>query len=345
MTAEKKKMGKLRRIFNYAGAAFLTVHFGLPQIIGQTENKTEDVSDRLGVPMETMSRVSQGRFTILYPESKSSLVYVYATANHHLIHETRSQHLAAQKGGAYSFYGFSYKNTMFGQKGMLDMLTFGQSGKLASCAVFFPSEKLTFETLKNELAPGLESRTPHFPGRKEDYLKLILFHELEHCNQSFRMKADQKETLADRHSFDAYLAEGGNKEVVRSILYMRTLAAISTLMSEGPEKENLSPYGKIPYLYARYFGGPVIQDKDHVLVSREVHSRLKEKAQREGMETFYAHRDILRAAKAVLNDPAPLSPQARALLTQYKNACEFFENPGESPKTAQKTISPALQAL
>ncbi len=343
MAAEKKKMGKLRRIFNYAGAAFLTVHFGVPQLVSQTQNETGDVSDRLGVPVETMSRVSQGRFTILYPESKSSLAYAYATINRNLIRETHGQYQAAQKGKAYSFYGFAFKNTMFGPKGILDTLTFGQSGKLASCTVFFPSDKLSFETLKNELATGLEN--PRFPGTKEDYLKLLLFHELEHCNQSFRMKADQKETMADRRSFDVYLAEGGNKEVVRGVLYMRTLSAIAALMSDGPGAENLSPYGKIPYLYARYFGGPVIQDKDHEVISREIYQRLNEQARKDGTGALYRHDDILRAADRLLGRPHSLSPQARTLLIQYKNACEFFENSDELPKTAQKSMPPTLQAL
>lgn len=342
--SKQKKIGSLRRAFNYAGAAFLSVYFSGPLISAHIGDVTDDLSQKLDLPVETINAMTRGRTYILHPDSDSARVFAYLNESPHLRAALMEQNAAnARHSDYYDFMGLSYAHPLFGQTGFLNTLTLGQSGKLSACYVFFPSNRLSmnayFEGMSDIPLNDLSNR----PGTREDYLKLILFHELEHCNQPPSMPGDLREFMADQAAYDAYLKHGGKRDVVRAVLSLRTVQTLSNIIFKSGAGDGVeAPHAATALLYPRYFGGAVIPQQEFGAVQDEAFMILQREAVARKIDIF----DLLNIGKLyrvthdVLNDPAHgMSPHTRALLQQFNDAYEFLTLKPEQKIARLKTAS------
>lgn len=342
--ANQKKIGPLRRAFNYAGAAFLSVYFGGPLISAHIGDITDDLSQKLDVPVETIHAMTRGRTYILHPDSDSARAFAYLNDSPDLRAALMEQSAApARQSDYYDFMGLSYAHPLFGQTGFLNTVTLGQSGKLSACYVFFPSERLSlddyFEGMSDIPLKDLANR----PGTRADYLKLILFHELEHCNQPATMSDELREFMADQVAYDTYLKLGGNRDVVRAVLSLRTVQTLSNIIFKGGAGDGVqTQHTSTALLHPRYFGGTAIPQKEFKAVQDEAFLILQHEAVARKMGTFELLNiiQLYRVTHNVLNDPAQdMSPHTRALLQQFNDAYEFLTVKPEQKIAHLKTAS------
>jgi|GEM_PF-5916871 hypothetical protein len=326
---QKKPLSPLRRAFNYAGAVFLSVYFGGPMISAHFGDVTNDISEKLDIPVRTINAATRGPTYILHPETDSAVAFAHLNESPDL-RRTIMEHNSgnARHRNFYDFMGLSYSHPFFGQNGFLNKITLGQSGKLAPCYVFFPSDRLDlnryFETMSDVPAKDVVNR----PGTLADYLKLILLHELEHCKQPVAMPADEREFLADQVAYDSYLKHGGNIDVVRAVLSLRMAQTLSNIIFKGGAGDGVeTQHSAIALLYPQYFGGTPIPQEAFKDIQNEAYRALEAAAKARGMDSFdlQAPKNLHSVTKDILQDPAQnLSPHTRAFLIQYKEAYEFL---------------------
>lgn len=351
----KAKIGRLRRIFNYTALPLLGIYFAGPMTIASMNDRTKDIGEKLDIPTATIEGMTRGKTLILDPSTRSSAAFAYLMESSDLRKGIMEQsNEAARKSDRYDFVGFSYSHPLFGQRGYVDQLTQGRTGKYSPCYIFFPSDRFDLDLLYDAASGGLPVKEiVNKPGTRNDYLKLVLFHELEHCNQHFRAKAEDREFQAEKASIDRFLAQGGDPEVVRATLYLRTLGTLSLIAFNGPRKkdddnheENKGmAYNIIPTLYARYFGGVEISTQNFETVEEEVFNLLRKTGTVHHLDgtDLLLHKNLYFVIDAALCDPdTTMSLQTRGLLTQYRQAYEFFTVPKQqAANTATPTLTPA----
>ncbi|MGZ9108455.1 MAG: hypothetical protein ACXW4B_06495 [Micavibrio sp.] len=325
MDREKKKFGKCRRAFNYAGAVFLGIYFTGPQISASQSNEIDDIARRTGLTVQEINTLTKPRTYYLYPEKESSTRFAQMTFLPKVMETVAEQQKAAETSSSYDFYGFSYRDTVFGPGGYLDRGTRGMAGKASPCYVFFPSEKLALDDIKEALSNVPAKHLQPLPGTLQDYLRLILFHETEHCHQVIGTEAGQNETDADRRSFDVFLEKGGDPEIVRTVLNLRMVSSLTMLVYFGNDKTLSPPHSAIAGLYGRYFGGPRLGPEDHETAMTETLDLILSNAHRYGFDKLdiLYYKNLHEVARHILNDPAvTIPPRAEIVLNRYVEAYE-----------------------
>lgn len=343
----QKKIGPLRRAFNYAGAVFLSVYFGGPILSAHHGDMTDDIAQKLDVPASTIRAMTRGNVFIMHPESDAAVRFVHLNESPVLRQAIMEQNTpAARRSDYYDFFGVAYAHPLFGTGGYLNSLTAGQSGKIASCYIFFPSDRLSMDTYYETIGTIPGKDLVNRPGTWNDYLKLILFHELAHCDQPVSMSSTKREFLADQAAYDAYLAQGGNRDVVRAALSLRTLVAMSNIMFYGDALSEEKAHSNIALLYPRYFGGPQISDVDFLQVQKEIYTALNTIGAARGMDgiDLIAQGNVFTLTKSMLHDESlPLSPQTRAFIKQFNDAYEFLTTVPEQKVAAKSALVPMVR--
>ena len=349
MTKEtnQKKIGPLRRAFNYAGAVFLAVYFGGPQMAAHYGDVTDDLAQKLDVPTTAIRAMTRGPSYILHPDSDTAVIFSYLNESPQLRGEILAQNTPEAKDSEfYDFFGIAYAHPLFGPGGYLNKMTFGQSGQLSPCYVLYPSDRLSMDTYYEIIGTIPGKDLVNRPGTWNDYLKLILFHELAHCDQPVDMPRDRREFLADQAAYDAYLAQGGNRDVVRAALSLRTLVAMSNIMFYGDALSEEKAHSNIALLYPRYFGGPIISDVDFLQVQNEIYTALNTIGAARGMDgiDLIAQGNVFTLTKSMLHDESlPLSPQTRAFIKQFNDAYEFLTTVPEQKVAAKSALVPMVR--
>lgn len=339
-------MRPLRRAFNYAGAVFLAVYFGGPQMAAHYGDVTDDLAQKLDIPTTTIRAMTRGPSYILHPESDAAVVFSYLNESPQLRGEILAQNTPEAKDSKfYDFFGIAYAHPLFGPGGYLNKMTFGQSGQLSPCYVLYPSDRLSMDTYYETIGmiPGKD--LINRPGTWNDYLKLILFHELAHCDQPVDMPIEQREFLADQAAYDAYLAQGGNRDVVRATLSLRTLTAMSNIMFYGDSLSDEKAHSNIALLYPRYFGGPTISDKDFLQVQQEIYQAMNMIGAARGMDgiDLIVQGNVFILTQSMLRDESlSLSPSTRAFIKQFNEAYEFLTTAPEQKIALKGTVAPKV---
>jgi hypothetical protein len=250
-----------------------------------------------------------------------------------VIRTTKEQrHSVESHAPTYDFYGFAYRDTVFGPGGYLDKATFGLGGKLSPCYVFFPSEKLSLDDIREALSGLPVNQLRPAPGTLKDYLRLILYHETGHCHQTVGTAPAASETDADRRSFDTFLKKGGDPEIVRNVLNMRALSAMNMLVFYENDKDLTPPHGQIANLYPRYFGGTALSSTDYEVAMVETLVLLQKQARLNRLDNLdlLSHRRLYAVARDLLHNSAlDVSPRARILLGRYLAAYEATVMPAK----------------
>ena len=331
-----KKTGLLRKAFNYAGTAFLAVHFGASSLVGDVNDRTAEEAARLGLNEAELRQLAATPFNTFYPEDKAAYAVPLLQGLFKVYGEFKSEHNHAKNATtSYEFFGASVRNPLYGHKGVLDILTLGTTRTLFPCSVVVSSGKLAAERIKGVIT-GL-SNPQNFPGVVEDYQKLFLIHEIAHCDQSPRETREAMERNADIVSIDFYLKHGGNPEVVKTIIYGRAITAMTSFIVSTPQdKDSDGPHDYImgPALHHRFIdgSGPVFSP---AAIRAGYIEAVKTLGQLAGgdMLSLYNQKELAVLAHAALLRPdVSLSPAARHILQLHREANDFFMTPRPAPK-------------
>lgn len=332
----KKKMGTLRRAFNYAGAVFLGLYLGGPSMFAESGDVTEALAQKLDLPVSTIKAMTRGRAYIMHPESDSARGFAYLTESPAL-RAMLLEHSAGKgrNNPHYDFMGISYSHPVFGQNGYLNKITFGQSGRLAPCYVFFPSDRLNMDAYFEAMSLIPLAQIKNRPGSWAEYQKLILFHELEHCNQPVDMPASDRERSADQAAYESYIKQGGSKDVVRAALSLRMIGTFENIIfNGGADQAENGHHSGIALLYAHYSGGSVMPPEQFAAAQDELYRAFEQAAHHQGIkiydllvpETLYSSAKIILAGQSSY----ALSAPALTLLQHYKESYEFLTRPPEN---------------
>ena len=330
----KKPLGPLRRAFQYVSAAVLAVHFGGPVAIGFFNDRTAEQAHRLGLSETTLRGLTKAKFNIFYPEDKASYQVPMLQGLFKAHTRMREENKYAQ-GKYYDFYGVSFKNAVHGYRGVVDVLTLNLASKISRCSVVVPSDKLEIERLQQSFTGMNPEKIRHFPGTLKDYKALMLLHEIYHCNQNPYDTGEARERTADENSMAFFIAQGGNKEAVRSLAYGRTLNGITAFLNNGEEGKGAQDYVMGPILHHRFFDGPAMTPAESLQAHKEAAAILIDIAGPQNSYKFYDPDFLYGSVSVALSRTGlAMSPQARIVLTQAREAYEFFTRPAPAPAVA-----------
>lgn len=331
----------LRRAFRMAGAGLVALNLSGPLIFAPLGDQREDLATDLGVTAEIIRRSTPTNVHILYPEQKEALLYAKTQFAGALAAEF--ERYADPKNQPYDFFGLMTHHYLVGPSSLLNFLTLNSLPALTQCTVVVPSGQLTLETIQSALVTLPRNEVRNFPGRAEDYRKLHLLHELEHCNQNPKNR-ERNELEADLASIQYFLQDGGNPEVVRSTIYIRALNAMEAFLFAGDREDESTQYTMAPVLAQIYLeNGPAFDPKDAEPSYREAIKLLNDKARSlYGSATDLFLPSLMhQTALAVLNDPElEIRAETRLVLELNVRAYEFFTT--SPPAVAPPLSAPAL---
>ncbi|WP_435640480.1 hypothetical protein [Micavibrio aeruginosavorus] len=337
-----KKMGRVRRAFAYAGLGWMGFNLSGPLIVAPIGDQTDHLVQTLDAHKDTLRDLAGSTLTILFPEQRAAKLYAITQTNPDL----RTLLSDGTTGSYYEFFGFQPAQYLVGPNSMLSVATMGLRGPWIQCTVFTPSDRLTMDTIRGALLPiHAPTKIAYFPGTLADYRRLFLYHEAVHCRDGLKHGAET-EYNADKQSMRAYLDDGGNPEVVRSVISMRILNAMNNhifypdIDDQNEEAVALKEYVMGPTLAHDFLGAsPLPLDRASQAHHDAAHA-LRTYAQNRGQDAFDMIVAPMRHAAIldILSDPnARLSPDARIVLEANRKAYEFFTSPRTAPAKTAKT--------
>ncbi|AGH98986.1 hypothetical protein [Micavibrio aeruginosavorus] len=337
-----KKMGRVRRAFAYAGLGWVGFNLSGPLVIAPVGDQTDHLVRTIDARKDTLRDLAGSHLTILFPEQRAAKAYALTQTNPDLYERLAE----GTVGTYYEFFGFQPAQYLVGPNSMLSVATMGLRGPWLQCTVFTPSDRLTMETIRSTLLPiHAPTQVTHLPGTLAEYRRLFLYHEAVHCRDGLKHGA-AAEYNADKKSMQAYLDDGGDPAVVRSLIFMRVLNAMGNHIAyPDPDDQNeeamaIKEYIMGPTLAHDFLGGPALPLERASQAHHDAAHVLRTYAQNNRQDSFDMIMAPLRHAAiiAILSDPdANLSPDVRILLEANRNAYEFFTTPPGPAAKAVKT--------
>ena len=332
---------QLRRMLR---VAFYTTTLGLLGAhmagyhIARDADKTDEVSERLNISRPTMKSAAESDFVVLYPRHAKTELFFALTITPDIRRDDFFGTISE------SFNAAVYQNKWLGYGSSGDRLTRGISGKIMPCIVVFPEHSFTTHDIRESFA-GFSKTFLHIPGHADEYTRLMLFHELEHCRHIGTGISDaMKEYMADQIGIKNYLANAGRMDVARTWIYMRALdATIQSLFGVDLTDQKQTHYIMAPLLHDHYIRGVKhgdVTQADLVAIQAaymELRGILGPAAHKLGMNGLAAlidHPSLKKVVEAVLTDPnaPPMSPLARKLLDINREAYQYLTRPAPLPK-------------
>lgn len=321
---------------------FLAAHMGL----SFASNQKDEVLKDLDLKKSDIADITKSRVIISYPENKTTRLYA-TLKNSPADHLTILDFYDAYKNHPYyPLYAITEPSPFFGSGGWGDKLTLGLSKKVVPCQITFPSNRLDMWELFN----GFTDLKPYWlknrPGTIEDYKKLILFHELEHCNQK-KGDAASQELKAEKKAFDRYLSTGGHLDVVRSNIYFTAMASIRQMINYDDVKDSgayltgVRPEGEYiyvmaPILHHQYFNGPAMTLEQCRKAYKNALIALKDYAAKHKKDVSLTGLGLQKDIDGILKDHhSQVDPHTRHVLELYQEAYHFFTTP---PKKQGKPL-------
>ena len=332
MTKEKKPVSPMRYLFRLVGATVLSANIAGPLIFAADGDQREALEKDLGLTAEMIKRSTPTKAHLLFPEQKEAERYAQSQLSPTL---TRTfQNYAKTEGAEYKYMGEMVHNFMVGPSSILNAVTLNQLPQLTTCVVFVPSDRLKIDAIRRMESTIPDTLIKNYPGTAEEYRKLFLLHELEHCNQN-ALDGEENEFRADRESIKFFLEDGGNPEIIRSVIYSRSMVAFESFLVTGDEEHASKRYTMAPALAHLYLNGPAFDRKDATAAYTEATKVLaKVNAAHGGHIIDLLNAQVLYAVTdKVLNDPSlKIAPQTRQVLELNQKAYEYFTTPAAAPK-------------
>lgn len=341
MTKEKKPVSPMRYLFRLAGATVLSANLAGPLMFAADGDQREALEKDLGLTAEIIKRSTPTKVHMLFPEQKEARLYAQSQMSANLTKTFDGY--ASAKGADYNFMGMMVHNFLVGPSSILNAATLNQMPQLTNCVVFVPSDRLKIDAVRRTESTLPDALIINFPGTAEEYRKLFLLHELEHCNQN-SLDGEENEFRADRESMKFFLEDGGNPEIIRSVIYSRSMIAFESFLVTGDEDHAAKRYTMAPTLAHLYLNGPDFDRKDATAAYTEATKVLLQvNAERGGHMIDLLNAQVLYSVTdKVLNDPSlKIAPQTRQVLELNQKAYEYFTTPAAAPrvKAPAATIS------
>ncbi len=337
-----KKMGRVRRAFAYAGLGWIGFNLSGPLIIAPIGDQTDHLVRTIDARKHTLRDLAGSHLTILFPEQRAAKSYAITQTNPELYERLAE----GTVGHYYEFFGFQPPQYLVGPNSMLSVATMGLRGPWIQCTIFTPSDRLTMDTIRGALLPiHAPTKIEYFPGTLAEYRRLFLYHEAVHCRDGLK-HGSEAEYKADRQSMRAYLDDGGDPAVVRSLIFMRVLNAMENHIAypdqddQNEEAVAIKEYIMGPTLAHDFLDGPALPLERASQAHHEAAHVLRTYAHNNRQDSFDMIMAPLRhaAITAILSNPdARLSPDVRIVLEANRDAYEFFTTPQAAPAKAVKT--------
>lgn len=338
-----KNINPVRKLIRRAGAPAMALHiiglFSIPPLV----DEKDEVLKRLSLSKQDIYAMTNSRVAVTHPERRGALILQLSTL---LPNRIRLYHgyYKDRDSSYYPVHGDAYNHALFGNKGLIDTLTLYRTGGLSSCAVTVPSARLSAQSLISQKT-GIETKLlKNIPGGDEDYHKIILFHELHHCNQRnvIGIYGAHHEYEADEAALSHYLRLGGQENVVRAWLHKRALTSFIYALSTWDNNDPDHNYDFAPTLRHRFFGDPFISQRESGYVYKDIARLLVRNPPRDNPWRVYDLNYQIEIMKSLLENPSsPLTEKARLVMRQIVEASDFFRNP---PAPAPTTTLPPAAA-
>lgn len=322
----------MRYLFRLAGATVISANLAGPLMFAADGDQREALEKDLGLTAEMIRRSTPTKVHMLFPEQKEAAQYAQTQMSAHL---TKSfQSYSQIQSDRYDFMGMMVHNFLVGPTSILNAVTLNQMPQLTTCVVFVPSDRLKIAAIRRAQSTLPDTQIKNFPGTAEEYRKLFLLHELEHCNQNPR-DGEENEFRADRESIKFFLQDGGNPEVVRATIYARSMVAFESFLVSGEESHASKRYTMAPALAHLYLNSPAFDRQDATDAYTDAIKILTKITAEHGGQAIdlLIPRVIYSMTEKALNDQSlKITPQTRQVLELNQKAYEYFTTPASVPK-------------
>lgn len=332
----------LSRAFCGAAFTFMGIHWGSYTLVtGDSEAElTDEIAATIGMSRESLQDYTKSKFLILDPTHKKTQRFFEISLNTPPDREIMAgTNMNAQ----------AQQNPIYGYGSIIDRITGGIAGAIQPCLVVINPARITVENVKRFASPTSPEQLVNMPGSDADYLKLVTLHELEHCTHatsgSDRML---QEYSADRRALQRFLDDGGDANVVRAWIGVRSMASLRyALMDLGDPGED--SYAMAPALYDEFFNhnaaqAPASLERLQALqsgYSEASYEIIRQATQQQGPS--YNLRDpnaLYHISRQILNDSArKMSDEARSILQLNTDTYEFLARPPKRPQQ-QPSVTP-----
>lgn len=334
----------LSRAFCGATLTFMGIHWGSYALV--TGDSGAELTDRIAISIgssrEALQEYTKSRFLILNPAHERTKRFFETSLNT----PPEKEFLSGT-----SLNAQAQQNPIYGYGSMLDTISGGITGALQPCIVLLDPERVSRQTVINLAAPGYADQISSLPGTDEDYLKIVTLHELEHCRHAVSDPEPlSQEYRADRRALQTFLKDGGDINVVRAWIGVRSMATLrNALMNTNNMLDD--PYTMAPALFDELILGNTAEAPASLLKLQELQVAYDEAAyQLIRQATFGKVKDlnlrdpkiIYEFSKQILNDPSiKMSEEARSIFELQADAYEFLARPTTRLPKGQYVPAPA----
>lgn len=325
----------LSRAFCGAAMTFMGLHWGSYALVtGDSEAELSDeIGAMIGMPRQALQDYAKSPFLILDPTHKKTQRFFERSLNASPDREIMS---------GTSMNAQAQQNPVYGYGSVIDRLSGGISGALQPCLVILNPDRITIKNVKNLAAPSSPGQITNVPGTDADYLKIVTLHELEHCAHAVSdPERLSQEYRADRRALQKFLADGGDADVVRAWIGVRSLATLrNALLEIGDTLDD--PYTMAPALYDELVLGNTAQapasleklQRLQIAYSEAAYEIIHQAARKDA--PVYHLRDpnaVYHISRKILRDSTRhISDEARSILQLNSDAYEFLTRPQRRPQ-------------
>ena len=328
------KFFTLRKKFIIASGSlvcgYLAAYIGLSHLADDSETHLS----RTGMDNSDIKELTTA--SVNFHSSDTIATYLYSLTNlssDHITESYRNIKKVNSNGQVTSLQPSASRHPGFTKGSFIDKLTLGLSSKIFPCAIHMPSENIDMDDIKKLITVHNAERVINFPGNMEDYLKIITYHELGHCDQprSFSEDTLVNEYDVDRKAIQKFLNDGGNPDVAKAAIYGRVIQGV--LNSDYYTQEN-PVVGPVmgPAFASEFLDSDPMSYNQSVKGFRQIKDMLPQKAKEAEIDYFGGDRNAtIRLIDYILEHSSEdLSYEALTILGLYKQAYEFFMGPYDS---------------
>lgn len=327
---------RLKKTFLYASSVAIGINIAGPLML---EDQSRDIQDQTQLTTQDIRSLTDARVRLARADNKTLKLFLYSTYSPQMIDK-----IVMFSAKPHDAQGTAHKHPLFGNNGPIDKLTLGLSGQIFSCTIILPSKSITLKDLQETILFLPQSSIRNFPGTASDYMKIITAHELTHCNQSIVFDDHSlMEAEADKGALDHFIKTGGNPDIVRSVLYMRTINAMGDALYTEGEVLN---YVANPGLVGRYFNEYAAITPQ---ISKDGYSKAGKILQKYASSKSISESSLYNASilygvvnNALYDADFKPEPEVLAVLRLYRDAYEFFTT---DPANKAKTPAPGIQHI
>lgn len=325
-----KRSGSLRKVFYGAALTFVGLHWGSYALIAEHSDAelTDEIAASIGMSKNDLKNFAKSKFLIVAPAHENTRRFFKLT-----FHQAPDDSFVTGS----SLNAQARQNAFYGYNSFADKITGGISGALHPCLVLLDPQRVTKETVARLVSFAYPEKIKNMPGTDADYLKIVTLHELEHCRHvTSHREPVLQEYHADRRALQKFIDDGGDRNVVKAWIAMRSMTMLRNAVLYVTEPGG-DPYAMAPALYKELVLGqnqntPArLEDLQAVQMgyAEAAHHLLAQAAQqKKATPNLNDPAIVYRMTKQILRDPATqMSEDARAILQLNIESYQFLTRP------------------